>query len=157
MDLLIQKVADRMGEKRGAGRLIKERCPMWWKKGDKDSSSVTVSIRGEDGREREVLVPSKEFQEWIRAGKAKRIYKVLIKGPWEGFHENFWELSPENVADFVVDDEVAYAICHFENGVPQYSLTSKVIWYNFEEIGEIMSNPKLELGQKIAKVMKIIG
>jgi len=130
---------------------------MWWKKRDKDTSSVTVLIRGEDGREREELVPSEKFQEWIKAGKAKRIYKVLIKGPWVGFHENFWELSPEDVAYFVVDDEVAYAICYFKDGEPQYSLTTKVLWQNKEEIGAIMSNPRLSLGQQIAEVIKITG
>lgn len=92
-----------------------------------------------------------------KQGKAKPVHRILIKGFWHGIKEDFWDLPEKDVEKFADEGGIVYAICVYENGKPKYSLVSKRLWLNFEEIGKILNNPNLSDKQKNEKVKKILN
>jgi hypothetical protein len=130
---------------------------MWWKKKDKKKPDGTIEFRDKDGNMREIWVPPEQIEDWLKQGRTKRVYKVLIKGYWEGVKEQVWELSDENVRKFVNSDGTAYASCHLEKGKPYYSLVSKRLWDRLDEVGAILMNPDLTQEQKNAEIKQLIG
>ncbi len=124
---------------------------MFWKRKSKDL--VKVLLPGDREKEK-VRVRADKFKALIDKGTAKRVYKVLIKGPWPGIKEDYWELSDENVQSHVYNGEVAYAICAFEDGQPNYSLVKKGLWNYMDDIASVMSDPSLSQGEKLTKIKR---
>ncbi len=87
--------------------------------------------------------------------KQDGVYKVLIKGPWDGVKEAEWELSPDSVEKFVDENGYAYAMCAYEKGEPKYTLTKKKIWENNEEVEKIIMNPNLSEEQRIEQIKNL--
>lgn len=128
---------------------------MWWKKKDKAKSNITVEFSDQEGRKHKLDVPKEKMDEWIKTGQARRVFRVLIRGPWDGIKEDHWEIDEDDIK-FVGEDDTAHAICHYENGVPQYAYVSKRFWDHFDEISAIMSKPGYTQEQKALEVQKIL-
>lgn len=116
----------------------------------------TVQYYDEKGNLCEKWVSPDVLEKMLTKGGAKRVYKVLIKGPWDGVKEAYWELSDENVKTFVDEKDYAYAFCANEKGEAKYMLLKKKIWENMEEVTEIMLNPKLSQAER-AEAMRKMG
>ena len=115
----------------------------------------TIEYYDENGNKKEKWLPPEQLKELLNKGGAKRLYKVLVKGPWDGVKETLWELSDDTVAKFVDEKDYAYAICAYEKGEPKYTLTKKKIWDNMEEVGKILMNPNLSEEQRMEKIKKL--
>ena len=124
---------------------------MFWKKRKKKGAVLVCDHEGKACRR---PIPPERMKDWINSGKAKRVYKVLIKGlAFDGsIKEEFWELSEEDRNQFVCNDDTAYVLCHFENGEPQFFFIAKILWDNLDEVSEIMTDPVLTQAQRIAKI-----
>jgi len=129
---------------------------MWWQKNDKKPDG-TIQYRDKDGKLHETWIPPEKMHEWEKQGLAKEVYKSLIKGPWDGVKEDFWDLTEEQIKKFGNEDKTVYAICHYENGEPQYSLVSKRFWEKLDEIEKLLVNPSLTEEQKTAEIKKLVG
>ncbi|CAG0996815.1 hypothetical protein BURK2_02729 [Burkholderiales bacterium] len=77
------------------------------------------------------------------SGSIQRRYRVLVKGLGGSIEEQFWDLTEEQVEQFADEDGTAYAMCHFEQGEPRYSLLRKSLWQNLDRVTEAMSDPGL--------------
>ncbi len=116
----------------------------------------TIQYYDEQGNLKEKWLPPERLNELLKKGGAKRVYKVLVKGPWEGIKEAYWELSDETVSKFVDEKGYAYAICAYEKGEPKYYFITKKLWEKSDEIGVIMSDPRLSSEQKQEKIKKML-
>lgn len=117
----------------------------------------TIEYYDENGNKKEKWLPPEQLRELLKKGGAKKLYKVLVKGPWDGVKETLWELSDDTVAKFVDENDHAYAICAYEKGEPKYTLTKKKIWENMDEVEGIIMNPNLSEEQRTEAFRKIIG
>jgi hypothetical protein len=115
----------------------------------------TIQYYDENGNLKEKWLPPEQINELLKKGGAKRLYKVLIKGSWDGVKETLWELSDDTVEKFVDENDYAYAICAYEKGEPKYTLTKKKIWERMDEVEAIMMNPNLSEEQRIEAIKKI--
>ncbi len=115
----------------------------------------TIQYYDENGNLKEKWLPPEQIEELLKKGGSKRLYKVLIKGSWDGVKEALWELSDDNVKKFVDEKDYAYAVCSYEKGEPKYVLTKKKIWDNMEEVGKILMNPNLSKEQQIEEIKKL--
>ncbi|MDQ7839184.1 MAG: hypothetical protein RDU59_11920 [Thermodesulfobacteriota bacterium] len=116
----------------------------------------TIQYYDENGNLKEKWLPPEQIKELLKKGGAKRLYKILIKGPWDGVKEALWELSDETVEKFVDEKGYAYAICAYEKGEPRYALTEKRMWERMDEVEEIMMKPNLSPEQKQEKIKKML-
>ena len=96
------------------------------------------------------------LKEELKTGKAKQVYKVLIRDPLVGIKEDFWELSEEQVKKWVDEEGIAYVNLHYEGGQPQNSFVSKTLWKKWDKVEEIMLNPNLS-NEKKAKAIEKLG
>ena len=67
---------------------------------DEGKPDGTIQYYDENGQLREKWVTPEqltELKELLQKGGSRRVYKVLIKGPWSGVKEAQWELSSDNV------------------------------------------------------------
>lgn len=115
----------------------------------------TIEYYDENGNKKEKWLPPKQLKELLKKGGTKRLYKVLVKGPWNGIKETLWELSDDTVEKFVDEKDYAYAVCAYEKGEPRYTLTKKKIWDNMEEVGKILMNPNLSEEQRMEEIKKL--
>jgi len=115
----------------------------------------TIQYYDENGNLKEKWLPPEQIEELLKKGGSKRLYKVLIKGSWDGVKEALWELSDDNVEKFVDEKDYAYAVCSYEKGEPKYVLTKKKIWDNMEEVGKILMNPNLSKEQQVEEIKKL--
>lgn len=115
----------------------------------------TIEYYDENGNKKEKWLPPEQLKELLKKGGAKRLYKVLVKGPWDGVKETLWELSDDTVAKFVDENDYAYAVCAYEKGQPKYTLTKKKIWENMDEVEKIIMNPNLSDAQKGEAIKKL--
>ena len=122
---------------------------------DEKKPDGTIQYYDENGNIRERWLPPEQINELLKKGGAKRFYKVLIKGPWDGVKEALWELSDDNVEKFVDEKDYAYATCSYEKGELKYVLTKKKIWDNMEEVGKILMNENLSKEQQIEEIKKL--
>jgi len=129
---------------------------MWWQKSDKKPDG-TIRWHDKNGKTHETWIPPEKIYEWEKQGLAKEVYKRLIKGPWDGVKEDFWDLTEEQVKKFGNADKLVYAICHYENGEPKYALVSKRFWEKLDEIEKLLVNPSLTEEQKTAEIKKLVG
>jgi len=115
----------------------------------------TIEYYDENGNKKEKWLPPEQLKELLKKGGAKRLYKVLVKGPWDGVKETLWELSDDTVAKFVDENDYAYAICAYEKGEPKYTLTKKKIWDNMDDVEKIITNLNLSDTQKAEAIKKL--
>lgn len=123
---------------------------------DENKPDGTVQYHDEKGNVKEKWVPPQQLRELLKKGRARRVYQVLIKGPWEGVKEDHWELSDEQVRKFVDAEGIAYAICPYKKGEPQYSLVAKRLWERMEDVEKIMGNPGLSPEEQQQEIRKLI-
>ncbi len=126
------------------------------KTGDKKPDG-TFQYHDENGKLQEKWMPPEEFKKILDEGRATRVYKVLIKGPWDGIKEDLWEMDEETLKKFGDEEDTVRVMCVYEKGEPQYSFVSKKMWENSEQIGEIVSNLNLSSDQKTAEIKKLLA
>lgn len=122
---------------------------------DEKKPDGTIQYYDEHGNLKEKWLPPEQIEELLKKDPAKRLYKVLIKGPWHGVKEALWELSNDTVEKFVDEKGYAYAICTYKKGEPKYILTKKKIWEKMDEVAAIMMNPNLSEEQRIEEIKKL--
>lgn len=115
----------------------------------------TIEYYDENGNKKEKWLPPEQLKELLKKGGAKRLYKVLVKGPWDGVKETLWELSDDTVEKFVDENDFAYAICAYEKGEPKYTLTKKKMWERMDEVQAIIMNPNLSEEQRIEEIKNL--
>jgi len=96
------------------------------------------------------------LKEGLKTGKAKQVYKVLIRDPLVGIKEDYWELSEEQVKKWVDEESIAYVNLHYEGGQPQYSFVSKTLWEKWDKVEEIMLNPTLSSEEQAQAIEKLV-
>lgn len=129
----------------------------FFKKGNATKPDGTFEYRDKDGKVHEGYLPPEKWQEFIDKGQAKRVYKVRIKGPWEGVKEDHWELDEETLKKFGDENDVVHVMCVYEKGEPKYNFVAKKMWEKMDEIGKIVSNPNLSSEQQAAEVKKLLS
>ncbi len=122
---------------------------------DEKKPDGTIQYYDENGNLKERWLPPEQINELLKKGGAKRLYKVLVKGPWDGVKETLWELPDDTVEKFVDEKGYAYAICAYEKGEPKYNLTKKRMWERMDEVEAIMMNPNLSEEQRTEEIKKI--
>jgi hypothetical protein len=125
---------------------------------DEKKPDGTIRYRDEHGKLQEKQLSPEQFQELkrkLQESGAKRIYRVLIKGPWEGIKEADSTLFADDVSGSVDEDGNLYAMCHYENGEPKYHTVSKRMWEKMDEVEAIMINPNLTEEQRIEEIKKL--
>lgn len=93
----------------------------------------------------------------LQKGQAKRVYRVLIRDPWVGIKEDYWELSEQQVESFVDEEDTAYVSCHYENGQPEYSFVAKTLWERWDEVSKILLNPALSPEEQAKAIEELAG
>ncbi|MEK7601026.1 MAG: hypothetical protein AAB480_00650 [Patescibacteria group bacterium] len=117
----------------------------------------SFQYRDENGTLHEGWLPPEKFQEMVAAGKAKRVYKVLIKGPWEGVKEDWWEIEEETLKKFGDENDTVHAMCVYEKGEPKYNFVAKKMWEKWGEVSRIVSNSNLSSEQQAAEVKRLLA
>jgi hypothetical protein len=116
--------------------------------------TATIKYRDEHDVVQEKQVASEKIDELLKKGTATQVYKVLIKGPWNGVKEDYWELSQDVVDRFGDEESTIHVLCVYEKGEPTYNYVAKQMWEKFDKIGEITSNPNLSSEQQAAEIKK---
>src|SRR3989344_6871755 len=108
----------------------------------------TIRYYDQNGNLKEKWLPPEQIRELLKKGGAKRVYKVLIKGPWEGVKEDYWELSEESIEKFIDEKDHAYAMAYYKKGELNYLFVVKRLWEKEEQLGEIVMNQDLSEEQR---------
>jgi len=122
---------------------------------DEKKPDGTIQYYDENGNLKEKWLPPEQINELLKKGGSKRLYKVLIKGPWDGIKETLWELPDDTVEKFVDEKGYAYAMCAYEKGEPKYTLTKKKMWERMDEVEKIIMDSNLTEQQRIEAIKKI--
>ncbi|MDO8459956.1 MAG: hypothetical protein Q7S74_02515 [Nanoarchaeota archaeon] len=117
----------------------------------------TIRYYDEDGNLKEKWLPPEQIKELLKKGGAKRVYRVLIKGPWDGIKETWWELSDDVIKKFVDEKDYAYATANYEKGELKYYFVSKRLWEKQEQMEEIFMDQNLSPEQQQEAVKKLIN
>lgn len=115
----------------------------------------TIQYFDDNGNLKEKWLPPEQINEILTKGGAKRAYRVLIKGPWEGIKESYFELSDDKVKKFVDEKGFAYAICAYVEGKPTYTLTVKKLWEQSDKIEKIITDKNLTQEEQIREIKKL--
>jgi hypothetical protein len=83
------------------------------------------------------------------------MFEVLEREAHE-VREEEWDLSEDQVKQFLNDDGYAYVMTVFDGGKPSRFLTQKEIWEVPQSFAPIMNDPNLTPAQKAAAVEKRI-
>jgi hypothetical protein len=116
-----------------------------------------IQYYDENGILKETWMPPDQINEFITKGNVKRVYKVLIKGPWDGIKEAMWEISNENVDRFVDQRGFAYVICYYEKSERKYSFVTKKMWEKSAEIAPLLVDSNYTSVQKKEMIKKILN
>ena len=125
---------------------------------DEEKPDGTVQYRDVRGKLREKQLSPEQFEEFkkkLNKVGVKRIYKVLIKGPWDGVKEADSTLFADDMSGSVDKDGNLYATCHYENGEPKYHTVAKRLWERMDEVEAIMLNPNLSEKQRVEEIRKL--
>jgi len=122
---------------------------------EEEKPDGTIQYYDESGNLKEKWLPPEQIEDLLKKRGAKRLYKVLVKGPWDGIKETLWELSGDTIGKFVDEEGYAYAICAYEKGKPKYTLANKKMWERMDEVKEIMMNQNLSAEQRIEEIKKL--
>ena len=124
---------------------------------DEQKPDGTIRYYDENGNLKEKWLPPEQIKELLKIGSAKRLYKVLIKGPWNGIKEAWWELSEEIKIKFIDEKDYAYAIAHYEKGKLKYHFISKRLWEKQEQLEKIFMDQSLSPEQQKEVAKRLIG
>ena len=116
---------------------------------EENKSDGTVLYYDENGNLKEKWLPPDQIEELSKQGSTKTFYKVLIKGPWDGIKEAWWELSDDAKKKFVDGNDRAYAMAYYKKGELNYLFIVKRLWEKEEQLGEIVINQDLSEEQRI--------
>ncbi len=86
---------------------------------DETKPDGTIKYYDNNGNLKEKWLPPEQLEKILKHPGTKKVYKVLIKGPWEGIKVDMWELDENTVNNFVDTNGLAYAICAYEKGEPK--------------------------------------
>lgn len=117
----------------------------------------TVRYYDENGNLKEKWFPPEQIKKLLKMGGAKRVYKVLVKGPWNGIKEIWWELSDSVKEKFVDENDHAYAIAYYKKGELEYNFVAKRLWVKQEQLEEIMMDKNLSPKQQKEAVKKLMA
>lgn len=115
----------------------------------------TYQYYDDHGKMHEGWMSPEGIEKRLRQSGAKQLTKVLIKGPWEGVREDFWDIEDETIEKFADNERIVYVMCHFESGEPKYHYINKQMWINIEKIEEIILNPHLSEEEKKQQIDKL--
>ena len=119
----------------------------------------TVIFRDNYRKTTERWLNPRKLAKLLSARGAKRIgtsCRVMVRGPWEGIKETTMQLSDESVDAFVDGSGHAYAVCVFQQGRPEYTLTKRKVWENWDRAEAIMSDAKLTDVQRATALKRLL-
>lgn len=121
----------------------------------KDKPDGTYQYCDNQGKMQEGWMPPEKIENILKESGAKKLTKVLIKGPWEGAREDFWDIDNETIGNFADSEGTIYVMCVYEKGEPTYNYVSKRMWVNVERIRQIIMNPLLSEEDKKYQIEKL--
>jgi len=124
---------------------------------DEKKPDGTIQYYDEHGNLKEKWLPPEQLIKLLKKGNAQRVYRVLIKGPWDGIKEAWWELSDDIKNKFLDEKEYAYAIARYGKGELKYHFITKRLWERHEQMEEIIMNPNLSEEMKQAEIKKLLN
>lgn len=124
----------------------------FFKKKNQTKPDGSYEYRDGNGKVHEGYLTPGKLKEFIDKGQAKRVYKVLIKGPWRGVKEDHWELDEGALKKFGDENDVMHAMCVYEKGEPKYNFVAKKMWEKWDEIEKITTDPALSQEQQMATI-----
>lgn len=112
----------------------------------------TVRYYDENGNLKEKWFPPEQIKELLNK-VGTRLYRILIKGPWDGIKQDWWELSDDAIKKFVDEKNYAYAIAYYEKGELKYYFVTKRLWEKQEQLEKIFMDKNLspEQQKEVAK------
>lgn len=125
---------------------------------DTSRSDGTVIYKDERGNVKEKWLHPKKMRRLLKKYKAEKVgtlCRVLVKGPWEGVKETRMQLTDRAVGMHANEMGVAYAMCVYTKGKPNYRLMKKVVWENLDRVEAIMMDASLSDEQRAAAFKKI--
>lgn len=124
---------------------------------EKKKPDGTIQYYDKHGNLKETWLPLEQIKEFLKNVGAKRVYKVLVKGPWEGIKEGWWELSDDVfIKKFVDEKNYAYAIANYEKGELKYHFVTKRLWVKQEQMEKIFMDQNLSPEQQKEAVKKLM-
>lgn len=126
----------------------------------------TIEYYDANGSIKEMWLSPEQMDELFKKDLARKSYKVLFKGPWDGIKEADWPVSEEVANNFADELGYIYGFCAYEKGKPAYGLIVKQFWGD-DNIIQKMSNHAgnqaatiavdsiLSLEQKVERIAKI--
>lgn len=123
---------------------------------DDDKPDGTIQYYDEHGKLKEKWMPPEQLTELLKKSGGRKVNRVLIKGPWDGIKETWWELSNDIKKKFVDDKGFAYAISYYEKGELTYHFVTKRLWDKQEEIETITMDQNLSDDMKQAKIKRLL-
>jgi len=134
----------------------------------KPDDTIEYHLSGYDthGNRKEMWLSPKQMDELFKKDLARKSYKVLFKGPWDGIKEADWPISEAVANNFVDEKGYIYGFCVYEKGKPTYGLIVKQFWEDDNIIQKmsdhfsdqrvtISVDPSLSLKQKVERIAKI--
>ncbi|MCX5749036.1 MAG: hypothetical protein NTZ10_02150 [Candidatus Saganbacteria bacterium] len=123
---------------------------------DEKKPNGTIQYYDENGNLKEKWLPPEQINELLKKDGAKRLYKVLVKGHWDGVKEALWELSDDTAQKYVDENGYAYAICTYDTGELKYYFISRRLWEKQEQMGKILMDQNLSPEQQQEAVRKLM-
>lgn len=130
-----------------------------------ESTNSADEINPDDtyGNRREMWLSPKQMDELFKKDLARKSYKVLFKGPWDGIKEAEWPISEAVAKNFVDEKGYIYGFCVYERGKPTYGLIVKQFWIDDNIIQKVSDHfidqqvtisvdPSLSLEQKVERI-----
>lgn len=126
----------------------------------------TIEYYDANGSIKEMWLSPEQMDELFKKDLARKSYKVLFKGPWDGIKEADWPVSEEVANNFADELGYIYGFCAYEKGKPAYSLIVKQFWeddniiqkmsdHAGNEAATIAVDSILSLEQKVERIAKI--
>ena len=77
----------------------------------------TIVWQDKSGHLHEQLLPPEKLKDFFKKSDARKVYRILIKDPFsEKILENYLDLGPKEVNNFVDENDTAYCIVVYEKG-----------------------------------------
>lgn len=126
----------------------------------------TIEYYDTNGNIKEMWLSPRQMEELFKKDLARKCYKVLFKGPWEGIKEADWPLSEAVANKFIDEKGYIYGICAYEKGKPIYGLIVKQFWekdnifqkmsdHSGDQRATIAVDSSISLEQKVERIAKI--
>ncbi|MCG7852415.1 MAG: hypothetical protein MIO92_07820, partial [Methanosarcinaceae archaeon] len=134
----------------------------------KPDDAIEYHLAADDthGNRKEIWLSPKQMDELFKKDLARKSYKVLFKGPWDGIKEADWPISEAIAKNFVDEKGYIYGFCVYEKGKPTYGLIVKQFWgddniiqkmsdHSGDQSATIAVDSSLSLEQKVERIAKI--